>query len=60
MRITSWTDLALCAEQCSNERWIFRGEDSINYELKPKAGRVGRYKSAPVRNRMKFYMSAKL
>ena len=47
MRINSWTDLALCAERCSNERWIFRGENSITYELKPKAGRVGQYKRAP-------------
>src|SRR5438034_11010688 len=47
MMITSWTDLALCAARCTDGRWIFRGEDSVSYELKPKAGRVGWYKSAP-------------
>jgi hypothetical protein len=47
MNINSWSDLALCARRCAEERWIFRGESSCGNELKPKAGRVGTGKSAP-------------
>jgi len=47
MTITSWADLAHCAAECADGRWIFRGENSERYDLKPKAGRVGQHKHAP-------------
>lgn len=47
MNIGSWIDLASRAAQCANGSWIFRGEGSRSYELKPKAGRVGANKNAP-------------
>lgn len=47
MNVASWTDLASVAAECADGRWIFRGEGSLSYELKPKAGRVGTDKNAP-------------
>jgi hypothetical protein len=47
MRITSWADLAYYAAECADGRWIFRGEDSERYELKPKAACIGGHKHAP-------------
>ena len=47
MNISSWADLASRASECADGRWIFRGECSRSYDLKPKAGRVGTKKNAP-------------
>jgi len=41
VKIASWKDLASLIECCSDGKWIFRGEATISYALRPKAGRVG-------------------
>lgn len=38
--ITAWGDLAALLEQCSDAKWIFRGEHRIFESLRPKAGRI--------------------
>src|ERR1051325_7647376 len=45
-RIDSWSNLATLVEQCSDGRWIFRGEDKVDNKLRPKAGRIGLGKEA--------------
>lgn len=42
--IESWTDLAALIEQLARDEshWIFRGEPSTTYELRPASGREGR------------------
>lgn len=42
-RIDSWADLARLIESIATQRrnWIFRGEPSTTYELRPAAGREG-------------------
>lgn len=44
--IKSWKDLSSIVEECSDGKWIFRGEDELYDELKPKAGRIGPKKGA--------------
>src|SRR5262245_59542619 len=42
--IDSWSKLCQLAEELSEEKWIFRGEEQLYPTLQPKAGRVGREK----------------
>ena len=44
--IASWSELATLTQKCADGTWIFRGEGTAGYPLKPKAGRVGGYRGA--------------
>lgn len=38
-RVSSWSHLTNLIERTRHEKWIFRGEPSNKFELRPKAGR---------------------
>src|SRR5437016_2641637 len=44
--IQDWNNLAQLIAKHSNGRWIFRGEPRADYQLQPKAGRVGPHRGA--------------
>jgi len=44
--ITNWMGLVKLAEECADERWVFRGETDAGRLLRPKAGRVKPEKGA--------------
>jgi len=47
--ICSWADLASLIEQCSDTKFIFRGEPNASYTLKPRAGRFDTRPGAPLK-----------
>lgn len=45
--INNWMGLAELIQNTAGEKWIFRGEPSSSYTLRPKAGRVGKERGSP-------------